>query len=240
MAERIIKPISSATTEESFQHAQTRILHISGVTPLIGRPGQCGWTNGITYYGNNFNTHFNALQVTLAKQFTHGLSMNANYAWQHAISWATGLLHLGSTGAVKGNDSFLRRQQIIIYGLYELPFGRNKMFGSNVNGVVNQIIGGWQLSPILNYSSGLPFTLSLADATRAFQDRLLVCNGDPDSSSSTSLASLETPQLLRCADLGHRHLPRPAWTRLELSEKQCLWAALLQYGPCGAEELPDP
>jgi hypothetical protein len=53
----------------------------------------------------------------------------------------------------------LRQQQIIIYGLYELPFGRNKMFASNVNGVVNQIIGGWQLSPVLNYSSGLPFTL---------------------------------------------------------------------------------
>jgi hypothetical protein len=33
------------------------------------------------------------------------------------------------------------------------------MFASNVNGVVNQIIGGWQLSPVLNYSSGLPFTL---------------------------------------------------------------------------------
>ena len=52
--------------------------------------GQCGWTNGITNYSDDFNSHYNALQVTLTKQFSHGLSVNANYAWQHAISWESG------------------------------------------------------------------------------------------------------------------------------------------------------
>jgi hypothetical protein len=33
------------------------------------------------------------------------------------------------------------------------------MFASNVPGWANQIVGGWQLSPVLNWSSGLPFTL---------------------------------------------------------------------------------
>ena len=127
--------------------------------PLVAGTGQCGWTNGITYYANNFDTHYHSLQATLAKQFTHGLSFNANYAWQKATSWATGY-STWDKAAVKGNDGFVRRQQIIVYGLYELPFGRNKMIGSHVNGVTNQIIGGWQLSPIVNYSSGLPFTLS--------------------------------------------------------------------------------
>ena len=86
--------------------------------------------------------------------------MNANYAWQHAISWQTGYYTWSHT-FTKGNDGFLRRQQVIIYGLYELPFGRNKPFASHVGAVTNQIIGGWQLSPILNYSSGLPFNLTL-------------------------------------------------------------------------------
>ena len=94
-------------------------------------PGQCGWTNGITDYGDDFNTHYNSLQVTLTKQFTRGLSFNANYAWQHAISWAGDFSHL-EPPAVKGNDGFVRRQQFILYGLYELPFGRNKVFGTNV------------------------------------------------------------------------------------------------------------
>jgi outer membrane receptor protein involved in Fe transport len=127
--------------------------------PLVVGTGQCGWTNGVTYYANSFDTHYHSLQVSLAKQFTHGLSFNANYAWQRATSWTTGF-STWDKAVLKGNDSFVRRQQIIVYGLYELPFGKNHMIGGNANGVVNQIIGGWQLSPVLNYSSGLPFTLS--------------------------------------------------------------------------------
>lgn len=126
--------------------------------PLIG-PGQCGWTNSLTYYSNNFNTHYNALQVTLAKQLSRGLSMTANYAWQRATSYQTGF-STWDMRAVKGRDSALRQQQIIIFGLYELPFGRNKPLASNASPLLNQFIGGWQLSPVLNYSSGLPFSLS--------------------------------------------------------------------------------
>jgi hypothetical protein len=133
--------------------------------PLVGS-GQCGWSNGITYYANDFDTHYNSLQVTLTKQFSHGLQMNANYAWQKAISWASGY-STWSKSAVYGNDDSVRRQQIVIYGLYELPFGKNKLIGANVNGVMNEIIGGWQLSPVLNYSSGLPFTLSYSSCAAA-------------------------------------------------------------------------
>lgn len=129
--------------------------HVSD--PLISN-GQCGWTNGITDYSNNFDSHFNSMQVSLAKQFSRGLSLNANYAWQRATSYATGY-STWSKAAVKGRDSQLRQQQIIIYGLYQLPFGKNKMFLSHANTLTNEIIGGWQLSPVLNYSSGLPFTL---------------------------------------------------------------------------------
>ena len=36
--------------------------------------GACGWTNGLSYYGDDQDTHFNALQVSVAKQFNHGYS----------------------------------------------------------------------------------------------------------------------------------------------------------------------
>ncbi len=152
--------------------------HITPANPLLGS-GQCGWTNGITDYSNNFDTHFHALQVTLAKQFTHGLSFNGNYAWQRATSWASGY-STWSKPAVKGRDGFVREQQIIAYGLYELPFGKNKMFGSNVSSVVNQFIGGWQLSPVLTYSSGLPFSLSYGTCGDAIPGGVpCQVNGDP-------------------------------------------------------------
>jgi len=132
----------------------------AGASAVAGLPnGACGWTNDIQYYSDDLDTHYNALQVTMAKQFTHGVSLTANYAWQKAMSEATGY-STWSRAAVRGNDSSVRHQQVIVYGLLELPFGRNHLFLSHANGIVNQIVGGWQVSPVINYSSGLPFTLS--------------------------------------------------------------------------------
>ncbi len=146
--------------------------------PLISN-GQCGWTNGITNYSNNFDTHYNALQVSLAKQFTRGFSLNANYAWQRATSWAPGF-STWDKSAVKGRDSALRQQQIIIYGFFQLPFGRNKPLFGQVNPVVNQIIGGWEVIPVINYSSGLPFTLSYGSCSTSIPSSApCYVNGNP-------------------------------------------------------------
>src|SRR5215469_11162444 len=149
---------------------------------VAGLPtGACGWTQGLTDYSNNFDTHYNAMQVTLTKQFTRGLSFNANYAWQRAVSYATGY-STWDKRAVKGRDSALRQQQVIMYGLYELPFGHNKPLFANASPVLNQLIGGWQLSPVLNYSSGLPFTLSYGECGNAIPGSApCLVNGRPEA-----------------------------------------------------------
>ena len=59
-------------------------------TPQPGVPaGACGWTQAIQYNGDNQDNHFNALQVTVEKTFSQGLSFTANYAWQRAFDWAS-------------------------------------------------------------------------------------------------------------------------------------------------------
>ena len=114
---------------------------------------------GITYYGDNQNTAYNAFQASLAKTYTKGLSLNINFAYQvgrdAASSYAT-----WSIPAVTGNDSSIRRTALTAYGIYNLPFGRNQQFLNNVNGFVNQLVGGWQFSPVVIIQSGLPYTLS--------------------------------------------------------------------------------
>jgi hypothetical protein len=132
---------------------------------LAACSGPCLWTNDITDYSDNLDTHYNALQASLAKQYAHGISLNANYAWQQAISdsvnYSSWDKHI-----VAGRDGALRQQQIIVYGLFELPFGRNKLLLSNANKVVNQIVSGIQISPVITYSSGLPFTLTYSSCTQ--------------------------------------------------------------------------
>jgi hypothetical protein len=141
-------------------------------------PGACGWTNDVTDFSDNLDTHYNALQVTIAKTYAHGISLNANYAWQQALSdsvnYSSWDKHI-----VAGRDGALRQQQIIVYGLFELPFGRNKLLLSHVNGVVNQIVSGIQISPVINYSSGLPFTLTYSSCNQqVVSDAPCRVNGD--------------------------------------------------------------
>lgn len=131
-------------------------------TPSGVPAGSCGWTNGISYYGDNQDTHYNALQITVAKQFSHGLSFTSNYAWQRSINFNSSY-STWSRQAVKGRDDSQREQQVVSYGTYELPFGKNHRFGGNAPGIVNEVIGGWQISPVVTYASGLPFTLSYGE-----------------------------------------------------------------------------
>jgi hypothetical protein len=128
--------------------------------PIAGLPaGACGWNTNIAYYGDDQDTHFNALQLSMAKQFTKGLTFNANYAWQRSINFGSAYATWNKQ-ASKGRDEFQREQQLVAYGTYELPFGRNHLVGGTAPGYVNEIIGGWQISPVVTYQSGLPFTLS--------------------------------------------------------------------------------
>ena len=154
-------PATAIPTTGTFAGAtknQTLLQRYVGGT-LTACGGPCGWTQGITYYGDNQNTAYNAFQASLAKTYTKGLSLNINVAYQvgrdAASSYAT-----WSIPAVTGNDSSIRRTALTAYGIYNLPFGRNQQFLNNVNGFVNQLVGGWQFSPVVIVQSGLPYTLS--------------------------------------------------------------------------------
>jgi hypothetical protein len=119
--------------------------------------GPCGWTQDISYYGDDQDTHYNALQAKFTKTFSKGLSANANYAYQVGRDANSGYA-TWDKAAVIGNDSAIRRSAFTAYGLYKLPFGKDQMF-LNEGGALNYIVGGWELSPTFVWQSGLPYTL---------------------------------------------------------------------------------
>jgi hypothetical protein len=147
-------PFAGATKNQTLLQR-----YVGGALPACGGP--CGWTQGITYYGDDQDTHYNALQITAVKTYTHGLSLNLNFAYQRgrdaAQSYAT-----WDKQAVIGNDSAIRRTALTGYGIYDLPFGRNQMFLHSANGFVNQLVSGFQVSPVVIIQSGLPYTLSFS------------------------------------------------------------------------------
>jgi outer membrane receptor protein involved in Fe transport len=134
--------------------------YTNGTLPACG--GACGWTQSISYYGDDQDTHYNALQAKFTKTFTQGLSLNLNYAYQRGTDAASGFATWDKQ-AVIGPDQAIRRSAFTSYGLWHLPFGRNQMFAGDVNSWVNGIIGGWEFSPVFVWQSGLPFSLSYSD-----------------------------------------------------------------------------
>jgi len=126
--------------------------------------GKCGWTNDITYYGDNLNTQFNALQVTLAQAMWKGFSHTVNYQWAAAFAPGTGFA-TWSRSATRGRDSNVRRNQLTWYGSYDLPFGKGKQIASGANRVEDLLIGGYQVSFVTNWAGGLPFTLNYSESS---------------------------------------------------------------------------
>lgn len=161
-------------------------------TPAGVPPGSCGWTQDITYYGDDQDTHYNALQTGFTKVFTHGISFNANYAWQRAFDFANNLATFNKRYG-KGRSDSIREHQLVAYGLFDLPFGKNRMFLSHANGVLQQIVGGFQISPIVTWSSGLPFSLTCTSCgSQITNGGLNFVNGDPKALKTNRTGNAST------------------------------------------------
>ena len=58
--------------------------------------------------------------------------------------------------AERGPSSFDVKLMNVTSIVYQLPFGRGRKFGSSVNGVVDAVLGGWELNTIHTANTGLP------------------------------------------------------------------------------------
>ncbi len=54
----------------------------------------------------------------------------------------------------ESNQNIDAPQKFAVAGIFELPFGRGRKYAQNANGVVNGIIGGWQMNWDVIYQSG--------------------------------------------------------------------------------------
>ncbi len=123
---------------------------------------------------NNFDESgsalYNAMQIQLQKRYSNGLSFLVSYTLSHMQSNTnSGFTSFASASLNKDNqksewsvDNNDQPNVIAIAATYELPFGRGKQFGHDVNRLTNALIGGWQISPLLTYASGTPLQVTVA------------------------------------------------------------------------------
>ena len=115
---------------------------------------------------NSGRYRYNALQMEIRRRFTQGFSFQANYTFQKILSDIQGdqqtrfdpFLDLNNTGLEFARADYDRTHTVNINALYELPFGQGKRF-LNSGGLMNAVFGGFQLTSIINISSGVPLSI---------------------------------------------------------------------------------
>ncbi|MGD0445449.1 MAG: TonB-dependent receptor [Edaphobacter sp.] len=162
---------------------------------LLGIIGQARLTTSVGY------SNYNALQTSFQQRLSHGLEFQGNYTWSKCMGNSSGFFaQYGDTNAnltQAGNNHFFfqntydpaadygRCDQNVTNAFngfitYDLPFGRGRMFGSNIPRAVDLVVGGWQANSILQFHSGFPITAQASDnsgTTSGFPRA--DCNGAP-------------------------------------------------------------
>jgi hypothetical protein len=119
-------------------------------------------SQNINYTGPSARESYNALQTTIEQRFAHGFQLLANYTWARALNYGTTYFAI-DPHVEKGTSDTNRNQLFILSGVYELPFGKDKMFANTNSRWKNYAIGGWQIAGTTTYESGLPFTPTYAE-----------------------------------------------------------------------------
>ena len=118
---------------------------------------------------NDGHSSFEAMQLSLEnRRLSHmGLEFGVNYAWSHSIdnrsvsglsaSFAdtgSGSLDAFNPSLDRGSSDFDVRHRIGIHWIWAIPLGKD-----GHNWTDRFLLGGWEISGLLNYQTGQPFTV---------------------------------------------------------------------------------
>jgi hypothetical protein len=113
----------------------------------------------ITYTEFGFNGRYNSLQLKLTQNMSHNLSFLASWAYAHSIDNIGPFTDQSGRNTGSGSSSFDLRNRIVVSLVYQLPVGHGQQFLNH--GIGAAILGGWQVSPLVQKQSGAPLTATL-------------------------------------------------------------------------------
>ncbi len=130
--------------------------------PLVPNPN----TGVADVLYNGARDYYNSLQVEFRRRFSQGVSFQANYTFAKNLTDAVGtaqalfdpFLDNANPGLDYSRADFDQTHAINLNGIYELPFGSGKRF-LNSSGVMDKVLGGFQMGTIIHIGSGRPVTI---------------------------------------------------------------------------------
>ncbi|MDE3178234.1 MAG: carboxypeptidase regulatory-like domain-containing protein, partial [Acidobacteriota bacterium] len=115
---------------------------------------------GFTWYENSVNSNYNSLQASLRFSNWHGFTSGLAYTYSHCLDYqdndnAGNINNAYNVAAEYGNCGFDIRHMLVINYVYSLPIF------NHATGVKRTMLGGWQLSGITTFYSGIPLTVGI-------------------------------------------------------------------------------
>ncbi|MBL8207314.1 MAG: carboxypeptidase regulatory-like domain-containing protein, partial [Blastocatellia bacterium] len=127
----------------------------------------------ITTIRNDGSSNYNSAQLKLEKRFSGGYTLLTSYTWSKFLVRDSFLNEVDTEYERRISDADVPHR-LVVSGIWEVPFGRGRLFGRDMNRALDAIVGGWQFAGIWNWQSGLPITIGN-----------VYYNGDPTKLKST-------------------------------------------------------
>jgi len=169
-----------------FNYAQ-RVLNSDGSTSpspfLAGNPQLAAIASDkASGTQSNGNMTYHAMQAVLQKHMSKGLQFQVAYTFSKCMSDSTGYygawVRTGSASAYFQNTYDQKDEWapcyydashvVSTYAIYELPVGRGRMFGTDMNKFADAAVGGWSVSGIMTSSTGFPLSVFPSANTTAW------------------------------------------------------------------------
>jgi hypothetical protein len=168
------QPVAEPSTSCGTPPCTSPSPFFAGNLPLLNAIKTGGGTVSGTQ--SNGTMGYNSLQAVLQKTMKHGLQYQVSYTYSKCMSNNTGYYGTWSNQRASSTASpywqniydpqaewspcyYDSTHTLTSYAIYELPFGKGKKFGGDMNKAVNAVVGGWTVSPILSLHTGFPLAL---------------------------------------------------------------------------------
>ncbi|MGA2351146.1 MAG: carboxypeptidase regulatory-like domain-containing protein [Terracidiphilus sp.] len=130
---------------------------------------------------SNGTASYNSLQAGFERHMSHGLQVQSNFTWSKSIDTASsgnvtfGSPYLGDPFDLRwnrGNSTLSMPWNWVTNFIYQSPSLKSK------SKLVQETVGGWELSSIITFQTGNPFTINAAGPTYNNDDSGSLQKGD--------------------------------------------------------------
>ena len=150
------------------------VINANGTASAGARPFPA--LGDIQFLENRALSSYNSMQVRVEKRYSKGLTFLGSYTWGKALTLSPD--HLSTSGVGPGVDvgtfrepqnpnnlraerglaEFDIKHRAVVSYVWEIPFGKERAYGKNLSTLGNMLFGGWNVTGIHTFQSGLGLT----------------------------------------------------------------------------------